>query len=162
MKQLFSDTGQQTSQNWDPNRKRTGGSRSRFESLLFIYFLFFNFCLFRATPKAYEGSQARGPVGAVATGLHHSHSNEGSKLHLPAYTRVHGNARSLTHWARPGTEPTSSWMLVRFVSTEPQQELPNSSFLIWHRKEPRKTPDLCTMGSRMCSSISSLASWLHR
>ena len=36
---------------------------------------FFSFCLFRATPTAYGGSQAMGPIGAVATGLHHSHSN---------------------------------------------------------------------------------------
>ena len=31
---------------------------------------------------AYGGSQARGPVGAVADGLHHSHSNVRSELHL--------------------------------------------------------------------------------
>ena len=30
------------------------------------------FICFRAAPVAYGGSQARGPVGAVATGLHHS------------------------------------------------------------------------------------------
>ena len=29
------------------------------------------------------------------------------------YTTAHGNARSLTHWARPGIEPASSWILVR-------------------------------------------------
>ena len=39
--------------------------------------------LFRATPAAYEGSQARGPTGAVAASLRHSHSNMGSELHLP-------------------------------------------------------------------------------
>ena len=39
------------------------------------------------------------------------------------YTTAHDNARSLTHSARPGIEPTSSWILVRFISTEPQQEL---------------------------------------
>ena len=33
----------------------------------------------RAAPMACGGSQARGPVGAVATSLRHSHSNEGSK-----------------------------------------------------------------------------------
>ena len=27
-------------------------------------------------------SQARGQIGAAAAGLHHSHSNEGSELHL--------------------------------------------------------------------------------
>ena len=45
------------------------------------------------------------------------------ELQLPAYTTAHGNAGSLTHGARPGIEPVSSWMLVRFVSTEPRQEL---------------------------------------
>ena len=40
------------------------------------------FCLVRATPVAYGGSQARGLIGATATGLPHSHSNAGSKLHL--------------------------------------------------------------------------------
>ena len=34
--------------------------------------LFFFFCIFKAAPVAYGGSQARGPIGAVATGLHHS------------------------------------------------------------------------------------------
>ena len=37
---------------------------------------------FRATPKAYGSSQARGPIRAVATGLHHAHSNAGSEPHL--------------------------------------------------------------------------------
>ena len=40
------------------------------------------FCLFRATPAAYGGSQARGLIGAVAAGLHHSHSNAGSQPSL--------------------------------------------------------------------------------
>ena len=39
------------------------------------------------------------------------------------YTTAHGNARSLTHWARPGIEPVSSWMLVRFSSPEPWWDL---------------------------------------
>jgi len=37
---------------------------------------------FRATPAAYGGSQARGLIGAAATGLHHSHSNAGSEPRL--------------------------------------------------------------------------------
>ena len=43
------------------------------------------FCLFTiswAAPTAYEGSQARGLIGAVAAGLHQSHSNAGSEPHL--------------------------------------------------------------------------------
>ena len=32
------------------------------------------------------------------------------------YTTVHGNAGSLTYWARPGIEPTCSWILVGFLT----------------------------------------------
>ena len=42
-------------------------------------------CLFafsRATPMAYGGSEARGLIGAAATGLHQSHSNMGSEPRL--------------------------------------------------------------------------------
>ena len=35
--------------------------------------------LFRATSAAYGGSQARAQIGAGAAGLHHRHSNAGSK-----------------------------------------------------------------------------------
>ena len=38
------------------------------------------------------------------------------------YTTVTATVGSLTHWARPGIEPISSWILVRFVSPAPQQE----------------------------------------
>ena len=40
------------------------------------------------------------------------------------YTRAHGNTMSLTHWARPGIELVSSWIIVGLVSAETQQELP--------------------------------------
>ena len=40
-----------------------------------VLFCFFVFCLFRATPTAPGGSQARGQVGVVAASLRHSHSN---------------------------------------------------------------------------------------
>ena len=32
------------------------------------------------------------------------------------YTTAHCDARSLTHWVKPGMELTSSWILVRFVT----------------------------------------------
>ena len=35
-----------------------------------------------ATPVAYGGSQARGPIGATAAGHHHSHSNVRADVHL--------------------------------------------------------------------------------
>ena len=38
--------------------------------------------LFRAAPVAYGCSQARGPIGTVASGLCHSHSNLGSMPRL--------------------------------------------------------------------------------
>ena len=47
-----------------------------------LSFFFFFFCLFRAAPVAYGGSQARGRISVVATGLYHSHTNVGSELSL--------------------------------------------------------------------------------
>ena len=44
-------------------------------SILFLSFVFF----FRAPPSTYGGSQGRGLIRAVASGLHHSHSNVGSE-----------------------------------------------------------------------------------
>ena len=44
---------------------------------------FFFFLLFLGPhPRHEEGSQVRGLIGATAAGLHHSHSNTGSKQHL--------------------------------------------------------------------------------
>uniref|UniRef100_A0A4X1VKW2 Reticulon n=1 Tax=Sus scrofa TaxID=9823 RepID=A0A4X1VKW2_PIG len=55
--------------------------------------LFCFFCLFaisRAAPSAYGGSQARGPIGAVAAGLRQSHSNIGSEPRMfPFLLAVH-------------------------------------------------------------------------
>ena len=52
-----------------------------FKKLLILEQIFF-FSLFHAAPTAYGGSQARGPIGAIITGLCHCHSNAGSELHL--------------------------------------------------------------------------------
>ena len=46
---------------------------------------FFFFCLFAiswAAPTEHGGSQARGPIGAVAAGLRQSYRNAGSEPHL--------------------------------------------------------------------------------
>ena len=51
-------------------------------SIHFQRMALFLVCFFRATPVAYGISQARGGIGAVASGLHHSHSNMGSKPRL--------------------------------------------------------------------------------
>ena len=56
-----------------------------FYSAILFHFFFFFVCVFAiswAAPAAYGGSQARGQIGAVATGLRQSHSNAGSEPHL--------------------------------------------------------------------------------
>ena len=45
-------------------------------------YMYLSISLFRATPTAHGSSPARGWTKAVAAGLHHSHSNEGSKTRL--------------------------------------------------------------------------------
>ena len=50
------------------------------DSLTSLIPLPFFFCLFRATPAAYGGYQARGRIGTVASSLYHS--NTGSEPHL--------------------------------------------------------------------------------
>ena len=49
---------------------------------LHFFFFFFFFAFSRATPATYGGSQAKGLIGGVATGLRQSHGNAGSKLRL--------------------------------------------------------------------------------
>ena len=55
------------------------------DAYLFMYLCIYLFiCLFAfsgAAPAAYGGSQARGPIGAVAASLRQSHSNARSEPH---------------------------------------------------------------------------------
>ena len=58
-------------------------------NLFFFVFFFFGLFVFsRAAPTAYEDSQARGLIGAVANDLHHSHSKAGSEPHLRPTTQL--------------------------------------------------------------------------
>ena len=86
-------------------------TESRTEGKTFFFFLFL--------PAAYQSSQARSGIRATVP--------QPQQLVIQAasatYTTAHCNAGSLTRWSRPGIEPTSSWIPVRFVSTPPQQEL---------------------------------------
>ena len=81
------------------------------------------FCLFRAAAGACGSSQARGHIGATAAGLCHSHSNEGSELHLRPTPQLMATS---TEPLRPGIKPASSWILVGFVTAKPQRELPKT------------------------------------
>ena len=49
---------------------------------LFTYLLTYLFAISWAAPAAHGGSQARGRIRAIASGLRQSHSNVGSKPHL--------------------------------------------------------------------------------
>ena len=93
--------------------------------LLLIYTFIHQFSKFfflRATPEAYGGSQ---------DGVRWSYSCRPTlepqqrqiRVESATYTTAHGNAGSLTHWARPGIKPSASWFLVGFVSAAPRQEL---------------------------------------
>ena len=54
------------------------------------------------------------------------------------YIKAHGNTRSLTHEERPGIEPVSSWLLVRYVSARYDRN--SSSLLFWVQfLSPRST-----------------------
>ena len=57
-----------------------GDARIGWGILFYFILLFLVFLSFKATPMAYGGSQARGPIRTVAAGLHRSHSNVASKL----------------------------------------------------------------------------------
>ena len=90
---------------WENWQNRPSGSLFSGEKFFFFFFLI------RATPAAYGCSQARGRIRAAAASLHHS--NVGSEQYLWPMPQLAG---SLTPWARPGIEPVSPWILVRFLT----------------------------------------------
>ena len=67
------------------------------------------------------------PAGAAAASLRYSYSNARSKPCLQPTPQLMATPDPLIHRARPGIEPTSSWILVRFITTEPQWEIPSSA-----------------------------------
>ena len=102
-------------------------TKSRFEPRLcpinlyaiyiYIYIFFF---FFLATPATYGGSQARGPIRAIATGLNHSQSSAESKMHLwptPQFmaTPDPEQVRFVNHWVTTGTPLSYNCMRSLFV-----------------------------------------------
>ena len=86
------------------------------------------FCLFRAAPVAYGGSQARISVGAIAASHSHSYSNAGSEPCLQPTPRLTAAPDlSPTEWCQ-GMEPESSRILAGFITDEPQWKLPLTLF----------------------------------
>ena len=68
--------------NWNNMEEWCSTLMGHSNAILLQIFFFIFFFLFMATSAAYGGSQARGPVGATAASLYHSHSNARSKPHL--------------------------------------------------------------------------------
>ena len=122
--------------------------------MLFIYLFV---CLFRATPTAYGGSQARGQIGAVTAGLCHSHSNTGSEPHLwptpqlmvTSIPNLLSKARDRTfilmdasqiyfHWAMMGIPQSHNFWIKEFTQ----------EFLLWLsglRTQHSVHEDLCSI-----------------
>ena len=76
------------------------------------------------------------------------------------YTTAHCNTGSLTHWARPGIEPSSSWIQVRFISAEPWQELPSVLLLSWFLKIDSILKCSLIQRNNICE-FSRLICWLY-
>ena len=100
---------------------------SNFNCIVSTFFSFKYSCflfsfLFRAAPEAYESSQARGRIWAAAVVYNTAMAKPDSS---PAW----GNTGSLTHWARPGTEPPSSQTLCQFLTCWATMGTPQIQFL---------------------------------
>ena len=59
----------------------------------------------------------------------HRPTPEPQQRGIRAASATYTTAGSLTHWARPGIEPATSWFLVGFISAAPRQEL--LCFFFW-------------------------------
>ena len=92
---------------------------------IYLFILFYFFAISWAAPAAYGGSQARGPIGAVAASLRQSHSNARSEPHLRPIPRrilnplseARDQTRNLMvpsrihfHCAMTGTPQNKIWM----------------------------------------------------
>ena len=86
------------------------------------------FCLFRAMPLAYGGSQARGWIRSCSHQTKPQSQQCQTWVASAIYTPAHGNTGSFNPLSE--VRHAGSWMLVRFISTEPQGELQFFFFLM--------------------------------
>ena len=96
---------------------------------LWVFFFFFSFCIFRAAPMTYESSWAGGQMGALANGL--ATPTAMADLSSISLRQWPG---SLTHWVRPGSEPTflmdTSWILNPRSLNRNSRTIPSLSYQI--------------------------------
>ena len=125
-----------------------------------IFQIFFFFCLF----EGHTHSIWRFPGQGSNQSCSHQPTAQPQQHQILAasatYPTTHGNAGSLTHWARPGIEPATPWFLVGFTSTEPWRELHRifqilkqvkDNWLLYHKrnhKENKKT--IYRLGKKNC------------
>ena len=89
---------------------------------IFSFFFFSFFFLFRATSPHHMEFASLGVESELQLPAYATATATPDLSPSATYTTAHSNARFLTYWVGPGIKPTSSWILVGFVSTEPQQE----------------------------------------
>ena len=77
--------------------------------------IFFFFCLFRATPMAYGGCQARGWIGAVADGLHHSQILNPVSKARDQICILMDASQIRFHWATTGTPKGTSLLVCEVI-----------------------------------------------
>ena len=81
--------------------------------LVFLFFFFF-----RASPMAYGSSQAGVELELQLPSYTTAPQPQQCRIWAVsvAYSTAHSNTGALTHWAGPGMEPESSWILVEFIT----------------------------------------------
>ena len=89
----------------------------------------FFFCHFRAAPVAYGCAQAKSKNRSYSCWPISQPQQCQIWAYAVTYAAACGNGWSLTYWARPGIEPTSSWILVRFVILWATRGTPTSPLL---------------------------------
>ena len=76
------------------------------------------------------------------------------------YNTAHCNAGSLTHWARPGIEPETSWFLVGFINHCSESDwFDEKRAVFFHTWEVEERETHLLMGFSF--RLSSCQSWVH-
>ena len=109
-----------------------------------IYFSSFFFSpLFIAAPEAYGSSQVWGRVRATAASLYHADTEMQDLSRICDLRSSLGQCRSLTHWARPGIEPASSWTpcwVLNPLSHHGNSYFPSHLLFSWKKINARLLP----------------------
>ena len=106
--------------------KKKGRKEGKEKKILFLFIYFFSF---RAAPVEYGSSRLGSNWSCICqpTAQPQQHQNWATSV---TYATARGNARSLTHWARPGIKPEFSWILVRFLTLWATTGTPPAFFLL--------------------------------